>query len=248
MNTYGYTLQKHSLGKYGLIDYAHWDHPFEGDHEFSEIMVDEYRHWITPGSLVVDIGAHSGDTAIPLAAATGKNGMVLAFEPNIHVFQILLANSRLNPHLAPIIPLPFAVTPKRGRATFHYVDDAFCNGGDMLTQYEVGTHGNRCPLDVCCLDLGSFIPIGYQTLSFIKIDIEGSENILLWGMRGLLALYKPCLQVEIWNRTTPAMRLDLFLALDTLGYEMWVHRTDRVVKADMLNELETFDLDCRPKR
>jgi tRNA A58 N-methylase Trm61 len=51
------------------------------------------QHFITPDSVVVDIGAHIGTLAIPLARLAGK---VIAFEPTPTTFALLKKNIEAN--------------------------------------------------------------------------------------------------------------------------------------------------------
>ena len=65
----------------------------ERDHAAS---VDELRKFLSPGDVAIDIGAHTGDSTIPIALAVGKQGCVLALEPNRYVFPVLQKNAELN--------------------------------------------------------------------------------------------------------------------------------------------------------
>jgi FkbM family methyltransferase len=51
--------------------------------------VDFYQRFLTKGAVAIDIGAHTGDTTVPMALAAGNTGLVLAFEPNQYVYKIL---------------------------------------------------------------------------------------------------------------------------------------------------------------
>jgi len=48
------------------------------------------------GSVAIDIGAHSGDTTVPIALLANHT---IAFDPNEDVHSILHINALLNPHL-----------------------------------------------------------------------------------------------------------------------------------------------------
>ena len=49
-----------------------------------------------PGDAAIDIGAHTGDTALPVALAVGPQGAVFALEPNPFTYKVLIANAGLN--------------------------------------------------------------------------------------------------------------------------------------------------------
>jgi len=48
------------------------------------------------GSVAIDIGAHSGDSTLPMAMLANRT---IAFDPNTDVFNILRVNAKINPHL-----------------------------------------------------------------------------------------------------------------------------------------------------
>ena len=52
----------------------------------------------------------------------------------------------------------------------------------------------------------SLLILGLRNVSFIKIDVEGSEMDVINGARRLLAKQRPALIVEIWNLQEPEIR------------------------------------------
>jgi FkbM family methyltransferase len=57
------------------------------------------RRLVSPGSLVLDIGANIGTHTLHLAELVGPNGRVIAFEPTDFAFRKLGRNLKLNPQL-----------------------------------------------------------------------------------------------------------------------------------------------------
>lgn len=93
------------------------------------MILDFFRQYSKSSGLAIDIGAHTGDTTVPMALAIGPKGTVLAFEPNPHVFRVLQKNSELNRSKTNIVPLCFAATDHDGEFEFNYSDASYCNGG-----------------------------------------------------------------------------------------------------------------------
>ena len=89
---YGYKINKFQLNKYGEVEYAQWLHPFEETKIINEATIEFYKRFIKAGDFVIDIGAHTGDTTVPIALCAAKEGSVLALEPNPYVFKILEKN------------------------------------------------------------------------------------------------------------------------------------------------------------
>ncbi|MDE2461182.1 MAG: FkbM family methyltransferase, partial [Gammaproteobacteria bacterium] len=107
---YGFDIQRFVLEKDGEIEYAAWRHPKEKPKHFYQAQVDAIRGFLSAGDYALDIGAHTGDSTLPIALAVGASGGVLALEPNPHVYKILAANAGLNKHKTNIQPLMFAAT------------------------------------------------------------------------------------------------------------------------------------------
>jgi hypothetical protein len=83
--TYGSEIRRFTLPRDGLVEYAQWLHPRETDKAVRQEVVDELRTFLRPGDVAIDIGAHTGDSTLPMALAVGSAGHVLALEPNPHV-------------------------------------------------------------------------------------------------------------------------------------------------------------------
>src|SRR5207302_1825532 len=109
--------------------FARWKHPSETPKTIEQASVDAVRGFLREGDVAIDIGAHTGDSTLPIALAVGREGRVLALEPNPYVFRILDVNASLNPEKTAITPLMFAAMPSDGPFDFEYSDTGFCNGG-----------------------------------------------------------------------------------------------------------------------
>ena len=55
---------------------------------------EKFSELIPKGSIVLDIGAHVGGFSIIFGSCVGKEGKVLAFEPNSITFETLAENAR----------------------------------------------------------------------------------------------------------------------------------------------------------
>src|SRR6202790_120219 len=120
--TYAHKIKQFDLPADGIVEYAQWLHPHETEKEITQQSVDELRKFLSPGDVAVDIGAHTGDSTVPIALAVGQAGCVLALEPNRYVFPVLKKNSELNAPKPKIIQLIFAATPEDAEMEFLYSD------------------------------------------------------------------------------------------------------------------------------
>lgn len=153
---YGMQKKQFHLPTYGSVEYMQWLHPLEASKEVSAENVSFYAGLCRQGSFVIDIGAHTGDTTVPMALAAGKDGLVLALEPNPYVFKVLVENSKLNKTKSNIDAFCFAATESDGRFEFNYSDASFCNGG-FLSQIKESRHGHVHTLSVEGKNLQRFL-------------------------------------------------------------------------------------------
>jgi FkbM family methyltransferase len=218
---YGSVIVEFMLKRDGRVEYARWQHPFEKPKVISQVQVDFFRQFIRPGDLVIDIGAHTGDTTVPMALAAGKEGTVLGIEPNPYVYKILEENSRLNPDKTSIIPLNFAVTEKEGKFVFNYSDASFCNGG-YLSRIHYRKHNHRYTLEVNGKNLETYLTSEFagklSRLSFIKVDAEGYDKDIIRSVKNLLLDHRPYLVTECYRRLDQAERKEFYDLIRELGY------------------------------
>jgi FkbM family methyltransferase len=221
---YGYKLKEFSLKEYGNVQYAQWLHPFESEKEITQAQIDFYAQFIQKGDFLIDIGAHTGDTTVPMAVATGKQGKILALEPNPYVFKILEKNSTLNKDAGFIIPLRKAATLEEGIFTFNYSDASFCNGG-YLEKIKNNRHNHNYSLEVEGINLQEYLLTNHSAdlnqLSLLKVDAEGYDKEILKTIPRILEEYQPVILVECYKRLNEEERIDLYQTITSLGYQLF---------------------------
>jgi FkbM family methyltransferase len=217
LHDYGYQLKTFDLSQEGKVEYAQWQHPYEQPKVITQSMVSFFRKYTKEGGLSIDIGAHSGDTTIPMALAAGREGTVLALEPNPHVFAILKKNSELNKDKTNIIPLCFAATDHDGEFEFNYSDASYCNGG-FFQSLKNQKHGHKYVLKVTGKNLENVLRSEYKDLlpglSLIKIDAEGYDKEIIKSLITILKEFRPNIISECNKNLTAEERCELFNVLD----------------------------------
>lgn len=223
--TYGYDVVSCDLPVDGTVEYARWRHPREKGRVLKQDEVSALREFLKPGDVAIDIGAHTGDSTIPIALAVGKDGCVLALEPNPYVFPVLERNSELNRDKTNIIPLMFAAAPSDGEITFEYSDPGFCNGGrhEGISKWR---HAHAFELTVVGRNLENYIRTEQSGLlpriRYIKVDAEGFDLEVLRSMSGIIDEIRPYLKVEVFSGSPKPIRESLIGFLEERDYV--IHR------------------------
>jgi FkbM family methyltransferase len=251
---YGLEIKAFDLKNDGRIQYAQWLHPRERSKIITQESVDELRKFLSEGDVAIDIGAHTGDSTIPIALAVGKEGVVFAIEPNSYVFPTLKKNSEINSEKTNIIPLLFASTPEDGEYIFEYSDAGFCNGGfhEGISKWK---HGHAFQLKVEGKNLHKFLELHYSELipkvRFIKVDAEGYDHTILESLSDLIRRVKPFIKAEVFKRTNGDQRLRFYEFLASFGYSIFHVESDtnlkgEPIKQDDLMRWAHYDIFCVP--
>jgi FkbM family methyltransferase len=236
---YGYKIDSFSLEKFPAVEFAQWQHPLCEPFRLRDSSVDFYRALVKPGDFIIDIGAHLGDTTVPMALAAGKQGCVLALEPNRYVFKILEKNASLNAGLTNIIPLNIAATADDGQFSFNYSDASFCNGG-FLSQREKLDQHHKYALQVEGRNLEKILEKEYAAflpkLSLIKIDAEGYDKEIIKTLSHTISTYRPKLLSECNQFLTKAEREELYDVMTRFNYKLYKIEEDDTTAFIAVNE------------
>jgi len=252
--TYAHKLKRFELSGDGTVEYAQWLHPHETQKEITQQSVDALRKFLRHGDVAIDIGAHTGDSTVPMALAVGKTGCVFALEPNRYVFPVLRKNAELNAAKTNIVPLMFAATPEDAEMEFQYSDSGYCNGG-RFEGMSKWLHGHAFKLSVQGKNLQSFLNANYPQLvpaiRYIKIDTEGYEQAVLQSLSDLLSRCKPFLKVEVYRKLDDRQRRALYRSIAAFGYKIHKIADDGDYFGEMLAEGDLskwrhFDIFCAP--
>jgi FkbM family methyltransferase len=251
---YGTRVQTFDLPADGRVAYAQWLHPGERPKVIRQEVVDELRRFLRPGDIAIDIGAHSGDSTLPIALAVGATGRVFALEPNPYVYPVLAENAALNPEKTAILPLNFAATIQAGPIEFEYSDAGFCNGGrhEGISRWR---HGHAFTLTVRGERLEDYLaehhPEALVRTRYVKVDAEGYDLAVLESLSGLIQQARPFVRAEVFKLSTPEQRTRLHGFFRDRGYAVlrWIGETDyrgqHLDEADMLR-WPHFDIFCVP--
>ncbi len=252
--TFGFEIRTFDLRTEGKVEYAQWLHPREAEKQITQEMVDELRRFLSPGDVAIDIGAHTGDSTLPIALAVGGAGCVLALEPNKYVFPVLQKNAELNAGRTNIFPLMFAAAPEDGELEFQYSDSGYCNGGrfEGISRWR---HAHAFKLTVQGKNLQSFLRATRAQLipriRYIKIDAEGHDYVILDSLSELISQYKPFLRVEMFKKLNHEQRRVMYQFIAGRGYKIYKIASEanylgELVREGDLSRWRHFDVFCVP--
>jgi FkbM family methyltransferase len=181
-----------------------------GEYSLGEVAM--FGRLIGPGQMVLEVGANIGAHTLFLARHVGYDGLVVAFEPQRVLFQLLCANMALN-SVPNVLCLQQAVGARSGVVKVPVLDftrDAnYCN-------LDLGEHVAGDDVPLVALD-----DYNMNRCDFLKADVEAMEEQVLRGAAELIRRCRPILYVE---NDKPQHAQSLMQYIDSLDYRMYWHR------------------------
>lgn len=205
-----------------------------GKSHSSEIRLVKFMlHYLKPDMTVLDIGAHYGYFAL-LANKLVQGGRVFAFEPATYSYEILAENCRDFSHLEAHNK---AVSDKDGTVVFYEFDNLHSeyNTSD-IRQFEHEAWFKEHPplkVEIPCVSISSFCSAQNLSPNFIKIDVEGLEDIVINGAVAYLssAPIKPVFVMEyLASSRSNEPHKHAAQTLKNLGYNSYEITADGTLK------------------
>jgi FkbM family methyltransferase len=141
---------------------------------------------VQPGMVVYDVGAHIGYTALLMAHGMGRDGAVMAYEPDPENFALLRRNAEINGLAEVVRPRAVALGSAPGAG-------GLARGpSSVLTRVQPQVEGE---VRITTLDDEVFRD-GMPAPDLIVIDVEGMELQVLAGASRVLAEIGPSVVCE----------------------------------------------------
>lgn len=132
------------------------------------------------------MGANIGTTALLFSKIVGKNGKVFAFDPV--TYDIICTNVQEN-KVKNIEVIPKGISNKADRIEIEISD--FCLDSSAAgREYTENYYTHKRMIDVISLD-GFAEDMELDRIDFIKIDIEGLEELAIKGAMKIINKYRP---------------------------------------------------------
>ena len=198
---------------------------WQGLQRFEPEMVPVFLNAARTAAGILDLGAHRGIYGL-LACAVNPKVQVICVEPVPTLCEIIRANLEVNGFASRSRVAFSAVGDRIGKAVFYLPAD------QTMGSLEEGlyTHLQRTALEVDITTVDELVPRGMR-IDVVKIDVEGSEDKVLNGMRRLISECRPTIFVECIRKGPYA---PVQAILDQFGYRYYHLEPGRVVPVTSL--------------
>jgi FkbM family methyltransferase len=147
------------------------------------------RPYVPDGSVAIDVGANIGCFTLSLIKWVGPGGCVIAIEPEPRN----------------VASLRKAVDARRGRTGVTIIEGV---AADMKGNLRLSVNRNN-PADHRIAAAGLSVPaftidgiaqdMGPKAVSFLKIDVQGAECLVLRGADATIRRFRPALYMEVYE-------------------------------------------------
>jgi FkbM family methyltransferase len=180
------------------------------------------KHLISPGDVVVDLGAHVGRYSKVLSECVGPKGKVFSIEPIPTTFAIL-SHCMNQLGLTNVQPLNYGASDHDGRA------EMFVPRQQGRLNFYMSRIADTKPVDAALQfsvelrAVDSLFGRRDDRIAFVKCDVEGHDLEALGGARIVLQRWKPALFVELSGDpdASGSRAHTLCAMLAELGYSQW---------------------------
>jgi FkbM family methyltransferase len=195
----------------------------------------------TPSPFILDCGAHIGISVLYFKKLYPR-AKIVAFEPNPDTFKLLELNIRQN-NLSDVELVNAALSNSTEEIDFYISEEtsdpstwAWGNSGVKSTSNSLNTHKT---IKVPTVQLSSYIN---QAIDFLKLDIEGMEEIVLKEIEDKLCFVEQ-LAIEVQSNTSEFNSLQNILSI--LSRERFIFaitHQNKLIRADQIKRTESYIL------
>ena len=209
---------------------------FEGDynlHPFIDLNLNNQDRDFLKNKDIIDAGAFTGDTSLPLSKITDKN--VYAFEPFEESFELLKKNISAN-NIENIIPVNKSLGNINGERTLFLLG---VNVQGITSDPNIRNYDNEIKVQEITVD--KFVEENSLNVGLITVDIEGAEMDLLEGAVNTLKTQRPILEISIYHKISDFFDIIPWIANLNLDYDF------KIVKEQPWSFVVDTIVQCRPK-
>lgn len=172
------------------------------------------------GAVILDVGANRGNFSIPLAKQLSNLSTVYAFEPHPKIYDDL--NYNIQGNKIPRSNLISQQIALGSHCSSVIIKQPKSNSGATTAVEEVPNDELVVQFEVPVKTLDSLFENYEHEVAFIKIDVEGMDKDVLLGGRNIIRKYKPCIYIEVTQKTL--FGISNFLVQE--GYNLYLVKDD----------------------
>lgn len=183
------------------------NHVIKRGDSWEEYIHDQFKAYVKPGSVALDIGGHIGTHTLNLSRLVGENGQVYVFEPQAKMFCELTINMHLN-ECKNIKYFHNALGSEEKLIKMHIPKEAWtASYGPSLINEGHGTVSLDLDVPGDTTKMIRLDDLHLDNISMIKMDVEGFEMEVIHGGKETILRNKPVLIVEIFTDEKTAGRI-----------------------------------------
>jgi FkbM family methyltransferase len=187
-----------------------------GERAFDAELLRIVDLWIRADSIVWDVGANIGVFGFA-AASIARSGKVIAIEPDCWLAQLMIQSKMIpeNSQLQ-IEVLCAAISKSVGVETLQIAMRGRASNSLAVAGGRTNQGGSRCEFSTVTLTLDWLLEY-FAPPTFVKIDVEGAEQLVLEGASRLLSEVHPIIYVEVGK----AQASSVTETLQSFGYQLY---------------------------
>ena len=234
--------------------------PFPGLREFlqtiamaKDIYTDDWAinnepeiFWIksilNSGDTAIDVGANYGLYTYNFSKAVGDKGFVYAFEPVPYTFRTLTRITKLF-RLKNVKLIDKGCSDNKGKIKFSIPlqkNGTICAGLAFIDMDEKKriirlSKGNHSEIITIESEIIKIDDLEFKNVSFIKVDVEGADLLVLKGAINTIKKFRPIIMIEIEDRYIESYnikRKDINSFFIELNYQTHYYSSSKLVKCD----------------
>lgn len=162
-----------------------------GAHQRNELSM--LLDCVCVGDTVIDVGANIGTFSVPMARKVGDTGVVVSFEADDDIYEILNRNIVLNKLSSNIQAINAIVSSQKKLFGKVKVDGNIGATSFRVLENDKDNYQNTLSIDEWYPDSG----IKDRNIDVIKIDVEGMDADVLFSCDTIIKDHKPVIYIEV---------------------------------------------------
>jgi FkbM family methyltransferase len=202
-----------------------------------------FEKYITPESVVIEGGCHIGTHTIKLGMMAKK---VYAFEPHPCSNNLLNININLN-NLKNVTTFKKGLSDKVGITHFAWSPEHNPGGSGLADNPQGIPHWSKPPKNKINVELTTIDFLNLDRLDFIKLDVEGYEELVIKGGINTILKFKPIIIMECYknhNVMSISEIKEMYSSLFDAGYSV---KQLKITDFLFINENKIFENNIRSR-